>query len=126
MFRWGVLENERFSSFFSNTVSEETIGQTFSDVLTAIMNIRIEFQNRGLEKNAIIGAVDEKDRERVRQNLEEYYTIVLPLEKFDQDSKRATAAKLVSAHSRMLALNKELFTIIMNTLNARVVGFSPT
>jgi hypothetical protein len=101
MLRWGVLKDTRFKEFFRGGLPEKQMSLKQSEFLDALVNIRIEFQNRGLAKDELITAFPLERREEVETLLQSYYEVVTELE----PEKRPSAKQVRELYPRLLSIN---------------------
>jgi hypothetical protein len=80
MLRWGVLKSPRFDDFFEGNLSDEMLRQKNAEFLDTLLNIQIEFQNRGLQKDQILGAFTGERRQKIQTILDDYHRVVGQLE----------------------------------------------
>jgi hypothetical protein len=101
MMRWGVLKDARFKEFFRGELPEKQLTTKQSEFLDALVNIRIEFQNRGLAKDDLSTAFPPERRKQVQTLLESYYEIVTQLE----PEKRPTPEQVRELYPKLLSIN---------------------
>ena len=101
MMRWGVLKDGRFREFFRAGLTEKQMLSKQAEFLDALINIRIEFQNRGLVKDQLGVAFPPERRKQVERLLETYQEIVTQLE----PEKRPTADQVRDFYPKLLSVN---------------------
>ncbi len=101
MMRWGVLKDGRFKEFFRAGLPEKQMISKQAEFLDALVNIRIEFQNRGLVKDELSSAFPAERRKEIETLLKSYYDIVTQLE----PEKRPTAEQVRDLYPRLLSIN---------------------
>ena len=101
MMRWGVLKDGRFREFFRAGLTEKQMLSKQAEFLDALINIRIEFQNRGLVKDQLGVAFPPERRKQVERLLETYQEIVTQLE----PEKRPTADQVRDFYPKLLSIN---------------------
>jgi len=110
MMRWGVLKSPRFHDFFGGNLSDELLKQKRSEFLDTLLNIRIEFQNRGLQRDQILSAFGREKQRDIKAILDEYYKVVRQLEpenKPDSELIRSLYPALMSVNARFLGILQE-------------------
>jgi hypothetical protein len=101
MMRWGVLKDARFKEFFRAELTEKQMLSKQAEFLDALINIRIEFQNRGLFKDQLSTAFPPERRKQVETLIDTYQEIVTQLE----PEKRPTAEQVREFYPKLLSIN---------------------
>ncbi len=76
-----------------------------AEFLDALVNIRIEFQNRGLVKDELSSAFPVERRKDIETLLESYYDIVTQLE----PEKRPTPEQVRALYPKLLSINTTFY-----------------
>ena len=106
MFRWGVLERKEFVQLFKGQLRTSESAVEYEKFLRALMNIRIDFQNRGLRKDDILDAFPDGLKKHMGELLTEYYNVIESL----NPRLEPTETHIEVCYSAMLRLNKEFYT----------------
>jgi hypothetical protein len=110
MMRWGVLKSPRFDEFFNGNLSKELLSQKNAEFLDTLLNIRIEFQNRGLQRDQILNAFPCEKRMVIQGILDKYHQLVGQLEpekKPDNQLIRTLRPELISLNANFLKILHE-------------------
>jgi hypothetical protein len=105
MMRWGILKSARFSDLFCGNLSGDQLREKQAEFLDSLLNIRIEFQNRGLQKDQFLEAFPKWRRQELEDMLKVYYALVGQLEPKNKPSSKTVRSlypELVSINERFL------------------------
>jgi hypothetical protein len=80
MMRWGILKSARFRDFFAGNLQGDHLREKQAEFLDALLNIRIEFQNRGLQKGQFLEAFPQERRAELDSMVNAYYDLIKELE----------------------------------------------
>ena len=116
MLRWGVLKHPRFRDFFEGNLSGQALCQKRADFLDTLLNIRIEFQNRGLEKEQILSALSGEQQDAVQKILDEYYHIIRQLDPENEPSIET----INDLGPKLLSQNGQFFMILQEAIRKRL------
>jgi hypothetical protein len=116
MLRWGVLKNPRFRDFFEGNLTGQALCQKKADFLDTLLNIRIEFQNRGLEKEQILSAVSVEQQDAVQKILDDYHQIVRQLEPENEPNLET----IIDSGPKLLSVNARFFKILEEAIANRL------
>ena len=116
MLRWGVLKNPRFRDFFEGNLTGQALCQKKADFLDTLLNIRIEFQNRGLEKGQILSALSAEQQDAFQKILDDYYHIVRQLEPESEPNLET----IIDSGSKLLSVNARFFMILQEAIGSRL------
>jgi hypothetical protein len=116
MLRWGVLKDPRFRDFFEGNLSGQALCQKKADFLDTLLNIRIEFQNRGLEREQILSAVSAEQQDAVQKILDDYRRIVRQLEPENEPDLET----INDLGPKLLSVNAQFFMILQEAIGKRL------
>jgi len=110
MMRWGILKSARFDDLFHGNLSGNQLREKQAEFRDCLLNIRIEFQNRGLQKNQFLEAFPGWRRQELGDMVKSYYALVDRLEPKrnpGSESIRSLYPELVSINERFLTVFHE-------------------
>jgi hypothetical protein len=118
MIRWGLLQPQRFDDLFSTKELGEEAEKKVDDFATVLMNIRIEFLNRGLNQQELVNGFPEALQPRANKLREQWLKIVGPLE----PDKHPSVGDIRKAYPKMLRINKAFFGYVVTAMRTHVAG----
>jgi hypothetical protein len=101
MMRWGILKDRRFESFFRGDLPQEQMISKQAEFVDALLNIQIQFLNRGLSRYGLIEAFPPERRGEVETVLEGNDAILSQLE----PEKRPTVEQIRNFYPKLLSIN---------------------
>lgn len=116
MVRFGILESDRFQMLFQGKESDELLEAKVQEFSVALMNIRIEFLNRGLNKAQLFDSLPEHMHERAKKLQARWYATVGPLEPV----RRPTAKMIKDAYPILLDVNKRYFSLVNSAMKGEI------
>ena len=130
MMRWGILKSARFNDLFYGNLTGDQLREKQAEFLDSLLNIRIEFQNRGLQQDQFLEAFPKWRRQELRDMLKAYYALVGQLEPKrspGSETIRSVYPELVSINDRFLtAFHERIAELFVEELvNSRFLNCQP-
>jgi hypothetical protein len=121
MWRWGVLEDPEISTFFRNVhfYPKKKSGELICIFLGKVFSVRTEFWNRGLERNSLRDAIDDKDRSLLDDILQRYYAAMRTIDPNDEGTfpdPMPDYDTLKQVYSNLLKVNKQYYQLAHRNL----------
>lgn len=123
MLRWGVLESgDVLDLRISSSIAAEELERIIKTVLSKISNIRTEFFNRGLRRDALSQAVEEQDSPDIIDLMKSYSALITNLDPVDGmlRERMPDRAELLGYLDGMLQVNKGFLEIVAKNINNRI------
>ena len=121
MWRWGVLEDPEISTFFRNVhfYPKKKSGELICIFLGKVFSVRTEFWNRGLGRNSLRDALDDKDSSLLDDILQRYYAAMRTIDPNDEGTlpdPMPDYDTLKQVYSNLLKVNKEYYQLVHRNL----------
>jgi hypothetical protein len=127
MLRWGILEDPDISDFFRNVnfYSKKRASEVICSFLGKMFSVRTEFWNRGLERDAIRGALDKSDLGALDDILQRYYAAMRTLDPNDEGTfpdPMPDYDSLKKAYCDLLKVNKDYYLLAHRNLGRELAA----